>query len=123
MDQYQPACGARAFINAYLNVYLEGRENFSSLCRAFGIIRKTGYMQVKRYRESGFEGLGDRSRAPRTHPTKTTLAVEELVVSARLSNPTWGPKKLVAWLRKREPGVSWPAPSTVSNILDRYGLT
>lgn len=113
----------RAEQERFINAYLEGREDFSSLCRTFGVSRKTGYKRVKRYREWGFEGLGDWSHAPRTHPNKTTMEVEELVVSARLANPTWGPKKLVAWLREREPGVPWPAPSTVGNILDRHGLT
>jgi len=28
----------------------------------------------------------------------------------------------VAWLQDREPGVSWPAPSTVGDLLDRAGL-
>ncbi len=46
-----------------------------------------------------------------------------MVVAARLANPTWGPKKLVAWLKEREPLAPWPAPSTVGNILDRRQLT
>ena len=102
---------------------LEGREKFSSLCRAFGISRKTGYKRLHRYEEEGFEGLGDRSRAPHSHPNRVPEAVEEQVVAARQAHPTWGPKKLVAWLENREPQTRWPAASTVGNILDRHGLT
>ena len=107
----------------FIDAYLAGRENFSSLCRGFGVSRKTGYKRLKRYQEWGFEGLGDFSRAPKSHPGKIAFEVEELVVAARMANPTWGPKKLVAWLKEREPTVAWPAPSTVGNILDRHRLT
>jgi len=107
----------------FIRSHLEGRETFSSLCRGFGISRKTGYKRVKRYEEGGFEGLGDLSRAPHSHPKRVSGEVEGLVVAARQAHPTWGPKKLVAWLREQEPGVGWPAASTVGNILDRHRLT
>jgi len=97
-------------------------ENFVELCRQFGISRKTGYKRVDRFRYCGWEGLGDRSRAPRHHPSMTPRAVAERVVAARRERPTWGPKKLVAWLRATEPAVRWPAPSTAGEILDRAGL-
>ncbi len=32
----------------FINAYLEGRGDFSALCPAFGISRKTGYKRVKR---------------------------------------------------------------------------
>jgi transcriptional regulator of acetoin/glycerol metabolism len=43
-----PQAEQERFINAYLNAYLEGRGDFSALCPAFGISRKTGYKRVKR---------------------------------------------------------------------------
>jgi len=46
----------------------------------------------------------------------------ERIITARREHPTWGPKKLVAWLRNREPEESWPAPSTAGDLLDRAGL-
>ena len=107
----------------FIQAHLAGRETFSSLCRGFGISRKTGYKRVKRYEEGGFEGLGDLSRAPHSHPRKVSEEVEQRVVAARQAHPTWGPKKLVAWLKEREPGVAWPGASTVGNILDRHCLT
>ena len=107
----------------FIRAHLEGRESFSSLCAGFGISRKTGYKRVARYEERGLEGLGDLSRAPHGHPNRVAGEVEEQVVSARQAHPTWGPKKLVAWLREREPGIKWPAASTAGNILERHGLT
>ena len=31
----------------FIDAYLAGRENFSSLCRGFGVSRKTGYKRLK----------------------------------------------------------------------------
>jgi len=97
-------------------------ETFLDLCRAFGISRKTGYKRVHRFQAWGWDGLGDLSRAPRQHPNQTERAVAERLIVARQAHPTWGPKKLVAWLKARESGVCWPAASTVGDLLDRAGL-
>jgi len=62
------------------------------------------------------------SRAPRQHPNQTERGVTERLILARQAHPTWGPKKLVAWLQAQEPWVPWPAPSTAGDLLDRAGL-
>ena len=99
-----------------------GGVTFVQMCREFGISRKTGYKRVDRFRSYGWEGLGDRSRAPGRRANTTPIAVAERLIAARQSHPTWGPKKLVAWLRAMEPEGCWPAPSTAGEILDRAGL-
>jgi len=106
----------------FIQRWQQGRVSFVALCRAFDISRKTGYKRIRRFEAWSWEGLGDLSRAPHSHPNRTERVVADRLVSARLDHPTWGPKKLVAWLRDREPGVSWPAPSTVGDLLDRAGL-
>ena len=99
-----------------------GEVTFVELCRQFGVSRKTGYKRVERFQSYSWEGLGDWSRAPRRHPNRTLRAVAERVIAARRVHPTWGPKKLMAWLRDLEPEMSWPAPSTAGEILDRAGV-
>jgi len=99
-----------------------GGDTFVELCRAFGVSRKTGYKRVHRFQAWGWDGLGDLCRAPRQHLNQTERAVAERLIAARLSHPTWGPKKLVAWLADRQPWVRRPAPSTVGNLLDHAGL-
>ncbi len=99
-----------------------GEVTFVEACRQFGISRKTGYKRLQRFRSCGWDGLGDRSRAPRSHPNETPRAVAEQLIAARRAHPTWGPKKLIARLRAVEPEAWWPAPSTAGNILDRAGL-
>ena len=39
-------------------------EKMAGLCREFDISRKTGYKLFNRYKNSGIEGLTDRSRRP-----------------------------------------------------------
>jgi len=48
--------------------------------------------------------------------------MESLLLEARAKHPTWGPRKLLAWLNRRYPGRSWPAASTVGDLLRRHGL-
>jgi transposase InsO family protein len=44
------------------------------------------------------------------------------VVGVRRRRPTWGPKKIKAYLEQIEPEVDWPAASTIGDALDRAGL-
>ena len=112
------ACEQRVFIERWSM----GVESVSELCRRFGISRKTGYKRINRFKECGYDGLGDRSSAPHSHPNATSPEVIRQLIEAKRARPTWGPKKLVAWLRAEAPEVPWPAPSTTGDILDRAGL-
>ncbi len=106
----------------FIQRWERGGESFLELCRAFSISPKTGYKRVHRFQIWGWDGLGDLSRAPHQHPNQTERPVVERLVMARQEHPTWGPKKLIAWLRGQEPLVPWPAPSTAGDLLDRAGL-
>ena len=101
------------------------RQEYSmaAVCRSFGISRKTGYKWVRRYETEGPSGLEERSRAPHNHPNAVSEQIEQLIVGARAAHPTWGPKKLKAWLERREPAQPWPAASTFGRILRRHGLS
>ena len=48
-------------------IRLKDGEAMASLCREFGISRKTGYKILTRYNEIGLEALADRSRRPYRH--------------------------------------------------------
>lgn len=103
----------------------EGRMNFSELCREFGVSREVGYQWLRRYRAANHdpkvaEGL---SRRPHSSPTKVSDELEDALVEFRKLHPTWGPKKLHAWVRDNRPDVDVPAPSTIGEILKRRGLS
>jgi transposase InsO family protein len=107
----------------FISVYLEHEWPVIDLCHAFGISRKTGYKYIERYLEYGLDGLKDRSRAPRNHPNRTPKRIETLIVNGRRTHPKWGPRKLLAYLKRLHPSVKqWPSPSTIGDIIIRRGL-
>jgi transposase InsO family protein len=99
-----------------------GEWSIAALCRRYGISRRTGYKWIDRFEAEGLDGLKDRSRAAHEHPNEVATASAEAVVAVRGAHPSWGPKKIKAWLSIRQPGVSWPAASTIAELLDRRGL-
>jgi putative transposase len=101
---------------------LEDGERMSELCREFGISRKTGYKIYSRFQDLGPAGLYDESRAPKRQWQQTPREIEDLIVKLRKRHVTWGPKKLKAYLERKRPGLTFPAQSTISQILKRRGL-
>ncbi|MBD1549783.1 integrase core domain-containing protein [Roseibium aggregatum] len=98
-------------------------EGMSSVCREFGISRKTGYKIWDRYRQDGLEALCDRSRRPVRYANQLPDQVERLIVSAKKDKPHWGARKIREILvRKLAGDVRIPAQSTVHAVLDRHGL-
>ena len=106
----------------FIAAYLEGEWTMSELCRAYGISRPTGYEVLARYQAHGLDGVRERSRAAQHHPNQMAPALAEQVVQARHAHPRWGPRKLRAWMARKQPDVPWPAPSTIGTLLTRHGL-
>lgn len=94
----------------------------AELCRRYGVSRKTGYKLVARFRAEGLSGLEDRSHARHHHPNATDAAMVETVLRARADHPHWGPKKLKAWLARKDLDLVVPAASTIGTILKQHGL-
>ena len=102
--------------------YLRQTINMTELCDHYGISRKTGYKWIDRYLIHGPQGLEEGDRAPHTCPHKTPDALEQLIVEARRLHPNWGARKLLTLLSNRHPSFSWPARSTVNDVLNRHDL-
>lgn len=100
--------------------YESGQWSMSELCERYRITRPTGYKWVERVEVEGEAGLAERSRAPRGCPHETPERVVRLLLAAR-QEYGWGAKKLLQVLGKRHPRCTWPARSTVNEILDRHG--
>ena len=102
--------------------YLRHSLCVTELCALYQISRKTGYKWVARYEEEGAPGLADRPRRPRSCPHRTPHELAEAIIELRRHHPTWGAKKLLATLARREPDPPWPSRSAASAILSRHGL-
>jgi putative transposase len=98
-------------------------ESVTELCEDFGISRKTAYKWWRRYLEFGAGGLKEHSHAPQVVPWAISEAQAEAIVGLRRAHPSWGPRKLRAKLEQWAPGQSWPAPSTIGELLRRQQLT
>lgn len=102
---------------------LGGDSSMSDICDHFSISRKTGYKWLNRYGASGACGLDDRSRAPHSNPREVLPEIVEAVLAVRLRHPTWGPRKVKAWLEMQDGAPAYPSASTIGLVFDRHGLT
>jgi transposase len=104
-------------------IRLKDGEAMASLCREFGISRKTGYKIFERYEQCGLEGLSDRTRRPFRYANQLPEQVEAAIVSAKREKPHWGARKIRERLLRRLPhAIKIPAASTIHAVLDRHGL-
>jgi len=97
-------------------------DKMASLCREFGISRKTGYKIFNRYKDFGIQGLEDKARRPYRHANKLPFQIEKAIVKIKKEHSTWGAPKIRDKLIKIYPMFKPPAKSTVHAVLDRHGL-
>ena len=102
--------------------HLRGERSVQDIADHFGVSRKTAYKWIERFKSSGV--LVEVSRRPLSSPLKTPTSTVEILVMTRRTHPTWGPRKLLAYLERRPEyrDMTWPACSTVGDILKRQGL-
>ena len=98
------------------------RISMAELCRHYGVSRRCGYALVERYKQKGVAAFSEGSHAAHRHPNAVTGRRERAIVEVRAEHPTWGPKKIRAWLERKRPSQGWPVESTIGEILDRHGL-
>lgn len=102
--------------------YLRHSLCFTELCALYHVSRKTGYKWVSRYEELGASGLEERSRRPYSSPRQTPDELVAAILEVRRHHPTWGAKKLLAYLARRDPNLPWPSRSVCCSLLSRHGL-
>jgi putative transposase len=106
----------------FVALHQEGLYSLTTLSARFGVSRQTGYETLERYERLGVDGLKTGSHAPLSCPHRIAEEVCVLLVAARRAHPTWGPRKILAWLGPRYPEISLPAASTVGDLFSREGL-
>jgi putative transposase len=106
----------------FLEDYRLNYYSLSELAERFNISRKTAYKWIDRFESFGKQGFHELSRRPRSCPWQTDTGIAEQLIGLRKAHPSWGPRKLLDLLQRRQPRCSLPAPSTVARILAQQGL-
>jgi len=106
----------------FVQEWLSEKWCFSELCERHGISRPTGYKWIERFQCEGIAGLEERSRATKAHHNAVSKKIEKLILEGRSKHPTWGGKKLVAWIQRKKGLERVCAVSTANEILRRNGL-
>jgi transposase InsO family protein len=111
---------ARSERTKFVRAVRTRNENFSQVCRSFGISRKTGYKWLKRAEKEGNEQLNDRRRGPRTGADQKRIV--EMILRQKKSHPFWGSKKLQILLSRQLAKEELPSRSTVHRVLAGKGM-
>jgi putative transposase len=108
---------------AFIAEWLRDEWTMTELAERYQISRKTAYKWADRYAADPAAGLGDRSRAPKAHGRALAEPIRDAILALREAHPHWGPKKLRAILKARQPQDAWPAASTMGDLLRRAGVS
>lgn len=107
----------------FIQEHQYGERSLSELCIDFEISRTTAYKWLDRYEREGEPGLIDRSRARHTQESHTSEFLQRRILEVKQKYSSWGPKKILGYLKRHHPNESWPSCTTVGNILSKNGLT
>jgi len=108
----------------FVNEVEGSHASFSAVCARYGVSRVTGYKWWERYEAEGLEGLWERSRAPHHVPQALRDPLRAIILAGRHAHPTWGPRKLLAWLKVQHPRRrDWCVASTLGELLRQAGLS
>lgn len=101
----------------------DSNENFSQLCKEFGISTKTGYKWKERFKKDGLSGLTDQSRRPKKHSNQLSEEVICKIIRIKTNKRNWGPPKIRKVYERENPDSYLPSPATFERVLKRSGLT
>jgi len=90
----------------------------SSICKKYGVSRKTYYKWRNRYDRKGIEGLHDLSRVPHTIKYKVSQEIEETILDLRLEK-RFGCNRIR--FRLKRIGVSLSS-RTIYKVLQKHDL-
>lgn len=101
----------------------KSNENFTELCRKFGISTKTGYKWKNRFENGGLPALYDQPKIAKNLRNKTDKETEYRIVKLKEKHKYWGAKKIYVLYKKKYPNDHVPCRSTIEEIFKRHGFT
>lgn len=118
---FQETCRMERRVQMLLD-WETGAFSVSELSRRYGVSRDTVYLWTQRRESGAADWFADRSHVARTCPHRTPAALVAPILAMKRRFPHFGPKKVKARLELEQPGVSWPAASTIGSHLKAAGL-
>jgi transposase InsO family protein len=106
----------------FVSDWNSGCFSVTDLSQKYGISRPTVYKWLAQHARSGIDGLKEQSRAPKQCPHRTPEGIRDLLVEEKLRNRKRGPRKVRAQLKRKHPGLVFPAISTIAYWLKKEGL-
>ena len=106
----------------FIKEYLQGMEEFKTLCKKYDISEKTGHKWKNRFLEYGYNGLIDQSKTPNKSPSQLDEDTVVRLIKMRTAHPTWGPKKLAVLYQKAYPNSKTPSESSIYRVLGKADL-
>ena len=104
-----------------VELMLARRQTLQTLCRRFGVSRKTAYKWLAHFRRRGLAGLHDRSRRPRRSPQQLAAPWVKAILDWRRRRPHWGAKKIWQRLHQTFPRRRVPCVRSIHRCLQRAG--
>jgi putative transposase len=106
-----------------IDAFLNGDASMTELCKKYKISRKTAYKWLKRYIESRGElSLSDLPKAPKNPHKIFDDDLISIAVDTKLKHRTWGPRKILAKLRREYPEIKWPSGTRLYEIFKSLHL-
>ena len=97
-----------------------GGSPIGEVAERYGTTRQSLHSWRRRFEAEGMPGLVDRSRRPKSSPSRVDAEVEALICQLRREHPRWGARRIVYELGRRAAMV--PGRATVHRVLARNGL-
>ena len=98
-----------------------GGSPIGEVAERYGTSRQSLHSWRKRFEAEGMPGLVDRSRRPKTSPSRVDAEVEAVICQLRREHPRWGARRIVLRARPARAGAV-PGRATVHRVLARNGL-
>ena len=93
----------------------------TEVAERYGVSRQIVHRWIRRYEESGLNGLADRSHRPKSCAHQISAEVEAAICELRRLHPDWGPRTPLDKLERR--GVEpLPSRSSIYRALVRSNL-
>ena len=77
---------------------------------------------IKRFGEEGLSCFIEKSRRPHGHPNKTSVSIENSIISLKQKHKYWGARKIRKLLESSYGHEELPSQTTIHGILKRNGL-